>query len=74
LRNETLDVQLWIEKGSEPVPRRMLILHKELKGRPRVWLQFSEWDFSPKLSERIFTLSPPRNAERFRFFEDTFAE
>jgi len=74
LRNEMLDVQLWIEKGSEPVPRRMLILHKDIKGRPRAWLQFSEWDFSPKLSERTFTLSPPRNAERFRFFEDTFAE
>ncbi len=63
-----------IAKGNEPVPRRMLMLHKDIEGHPRVWLQFSEWDFSPELSERIFTVSPARNAERFRFFEDTFAE
>ena len=74
LRNDDLDVQLWIAKGDEPVPLRLLMLHKDLEGQPRNWLQFSEWDFSPELSDRIFTLSPPSDAERFRFFEDTLAE
>jgi hypothetical protein len=70
LRNERLDVQMWIEKGDEPVPRRMVITHKELQGQPRVWVNFTEWDFSPELSERIFTHSPPQDAERVDFLAD----
>ncbi len=74
LRNEMLDAQVWIAQGNEPVFRRIVITHKELQGQPRVWVQFNEWDFSPELSERIFTLSPPDNAERFRFFADVSEE
>jgi len=70
LRNEKLDVQVWIEKGNEPAPRRIVITHKELQGQPRVWVQFTEWDFSPELSERIFTHSPPQDAERVGFLAD----
>ncbi len=68
LRSEKLDVQLWIAKGNEPVPRRMIMMHREVEGRPRVWLQSSDWDFSPELSDHIFILSPPQDAERFRYF------
>ncbi len=74
LRNEKLDAQVWIAQGNEPVIRRIVITHKELQGQPRVWVQFNEWEFSPELSERIFTLSPPDNAERFRFFADVSEE
>jgi len=70
LRNEKLDVQVWIEKGNEPAPRRIVITHKELQGQPSVWVQFTEWDFSPELSERIFTHSPPQDAERVDFLAD----
>jgi hypothetical protein len=70
LRNEKLDVQIWIEKGNQPVPRRIVITHKELQGRPRVWVNFTEWDFSPELSEHIFTHSPPQDAERVDFLAD----
>jgi hypothetical protein len=70
LRNDDLDVQVWIEKGDQPVPRRIVITHKELHGRPRVWVNFTEWDFSPELSERIFTYSPPQDAERVDFLAD----
>jgi hypothetical protein len=70
LRNDDLDVQIWIEKGNQPVPRRIVITHKELQGRPRVWVNFTEWDFSPELSEHIFTHSPPRDAERVEFLAD----
>ena len=74
LRNDDLDVQVWIEIGSQPVPRRIVITHKELQGQPRVWVNFTEWDFSPELSERIFTHSPPQHAERVDFLADTLGE
>jgi hypothetical protein len=74
LRNEKLDVQVWIAQGNEPVPRRLVITHKELQGQPSVWVQFTEWNFSPELSDHIFTLSPPDDAERLRFFADVSGE
>jgi len=70
LRNENTDVQMWIEKGNEPVPRRIVITHKGLQGQPRVWVQFAEWDFSPEFSEHIFMHSPPQHAERVGFLAE----
>ena len=70
LRNEKLDVQVWIEKGNKPAPRRLVITHKDLQGQPRVWIQFTDWDFSPDLSESMFTHSPPQDAERVGFLAD----
>ena len=57
-------------RGSAMPAARIVITHKELQGQPRVWVQFTEWDFSPELSERIFTHSPPQDAERVDFLGD----
>jgi len=70
LRGDKEDVQVWIARGDEPVPRRIVITYRELEGQPQFWVQFAEWDFSPDLSDTTFTFSPPEGAERIRFFED----
>ena len=71
LRGENEDVQVWITRGDEPVPRRIVITYRELDGQPRFWTQFVEWDLSPELSDTTFTFSPPEGATRIRFFSDT---
>ncbi len=70
LRSETEDVQVWIAQGDEPVPRRIIIAYRQIEGQPRFWAQFTEWDFSPELSETTFTFSPPEGATRIHFFVD----
>ncbi len=70
LRSEKEDVQVWIARGVEPVPRRIVITYKQIEGQPRFWAQFTEWDFSPELSDNTFTFSPPGDAQRVRFFSD----
>ena len=70
LRSEKEDVQVWIARGDEPVPRRILITYRELEGQPQFWAQFTEWDFSPELSDTTFAVSPPEGAERIHFFAD----
>jgi hypothetical protein len=70
LRSEKEDVQVWIARGDEPVPRRIVITYRELEGQPQFWAQFTEWDFSPELSDTTFTFSPPEGAERIHFFAD----
>ena len=69
LRGEKEDVQVWIARGDEPVPRRIVITYRELEGQPRFWVQFAEWNFSPELSDTTFTFVPPRDAERISFFD-----
>ena len=70
LRGEKEDVQVWIARGDEPVPRRIVITYRELEGQPQFWAQFTEWDFSPELSETTFTFSPPADATRVQFLVD----
>ena len=70
LRSEKKDVQVWIAQGDEPVPRRIIISFRQIEGQPRFWAQFTEWDFSPELSDTTFTFSPPEGATRIHFFVD----
>jgi hypothetical protein len=71
LRGEKQDVQVWIAQGDEPVPRRIVITYRLLEGQPQFWVQFTDWNFSPELSDTTFTFSPPEGATRIRFFSDT---
>ena len=68
LRSENQDVQLWIAKGSNPAPCRMVVTYTKIEGQPQFWAQFVEWDFSPEFSDSMFKFSPPEDAERFDFF------
>ena len=70
LRSEKEDVQVWIARGAEPVPRRIVITYRQIEGQPQFWAQFTEWNFSPELSDTTFTFSPPEGAKRIRFFVD----
>ena len=71
LRGEKEDLQVWIARGDEPVPRRIMITYRDLEGQPRFWAQFLKWDFSPGPSDSSFTFSPPEGSRQVRFFADT---
>lgn len=70
LRWNTRDGQVWIARGDEPTPRRMLITHRNKPGLPRFWIQFDEWVLSPELSEFTFSYIPPKGTERVHYFQD----
>ena len=42
LRSEDEDVQLWITKGSNPAPRRIVVTYTKIGGQPQFWAQFVE--------------------------------
>ena len=74
LRSEKQDVQVWIARNEEPIPRRIMITYKQIEGQPRFWAQFNEWDFSPELSDATFKFSPPDSAKRVNFLVDSPGE
>jgi hypothetical protein len=70
VRTDSKDGQVWIERGDEPKPWRILITHREEPAKPRFWIQFDEWDFSPEISESTFKYTPPEGAVKFRYFSE----
>jgi hypothetical protein len=66
-RNEDVGFQIWVERGDEPVPRRIVITYEHEEGRPQFRADLSEWDFSPRTPESRFAFKPPADAERVAF-------
>jgi hypothetical protein len=64
---ETIDWQIWIENGPRPVPRKLLITHKNEPGSPQYAARLSGWDFQPRLSDHYFQFHPPAGADEIEF-------
>lgn len=64
--NET-DWQIWIQDGPRPAPCKFVIVSKKVEGSPEFTVEFSEWNFSPKLGEEVFHFTPRGNDQRIDF-------
>jgi hypothetical protein len=60
------DLQLWVEKGNNPVPRRALLIFKSEQGRPRHEM-FLDWKTIDNLDSSIFEFEPPAGAREIGF-------
>jgi hypothetical protein len=60
-------LQVWIDAGNQPVPRKVVLTHKELRGSPQWTAYLYDWNFSPQLSDELFVFTPPQGAEKIEF-------
>jgi hypothetical protein len=67
LRGDEVDVQMWIAKGADPLPQRIVITYKKDRGKPQFWAQFSGWNFAPDIPDALFTFNPPQDARKVAF-------
>jgi hypothetical protein len=58
----TVDWQIWIEDGTQPVPRKIVITYKDEEGSPEYTAIFTNWDFQTKLPDFLFNFEPPTGA------------
>lgn len=65
-RNEDVDWQLWIEQGAKPLPRKLVITTAMEEGQPQA-ISIMDWNLSPKISKRLFTFTPPKDAHKIEF-------
>jgi hypothetical protein len=63
-RQKNIDWQIWIQAGSKPLPRKMVITHKRVAGGPQYTARLSKWDVSLKLGESMFEFQPPEDARK----------
>jgi hypothetical protein len=64
---ETIDWQIWIEDGPQPVPRQLLITYKNEPGSPQYLARLSNWSFQPRFSDHYFRFRAPAGADEIDF-------
>jgi hypothetical protein len=60
-------LQVWIDAGDKPLPRKVVLTHKQLPGSPQWTAYLTDWNFSPQLSDSLFAFTPPQGAEKIKF-------
>jgi hypothetical protein len=66
-RNPDVDWQIWIQQGKQPLPRKFVITTKDVAGSPEFAIVMTKWNLAPKLSDRTFTFTPPKDAKKVDF-------
>jgi hypothetical protein len=66
IRLEDADVQLWVQEGDSPLPRRMIITAKWEAGSPRFNARMN-WNTQPDIAEGTFEFTPPADAVQIQF-------
>ncbi len=61
------DWQIWIENDATPLPRKLVIISKKVRGNPEFSVTFSDWNVAPKLDDSVFRFVPPAGAKKIDF-------
>lgn len=62
-----IDWQIWIEDGTQWVPRKVVITYKSIPGAPQFSAVLSDWDFATRPPDALFTPQLPPGAQRISF-------
>ena len=66
-RTDTVNFQIWIADGDQPLPQRIVLTYPAAPGQPQFRAQFSNWNLAPELSDSLFTFTAPAEASRIPF-------
>ena len=67
-RQEGLDWQLWVQRGENPLPCRIVITTLTDEARPQHMVTYS-WNLGPSYNEDIFVFHAPSGANKIPFAE-----
>src|ERR1700722_17192742 len=66
-RQKTLDWQIWIDAGDQPLPRKLVITFKRQVDQPQYTALVHRWDVNPKLNDNLFQFQPPAGVRKVDF-------
>jgi len=67
VRSAEVDMQLWIARGKEPLPRRVVITYKNAPGQPQFRADLYDWKIGASADAAEFAFVPPAGAERIMY-------
>lgn len=62
-----LDWQIWVEDGTQIVPRKLVITYKRLPSQPQFEARLSQWDLDSRLADATFAPWIPSGALKIDF-------
>ena len=71
-RQAEVDWQLWVEKGAQALPRKLLITTRYQVGDPQ-YQAILHWDLKPRMGAKSFAFVPPSGAAKIPFHTEVFA-
>ena len=71
-RQAGTDWQIWIEQGSRPLPRRLVITTTDKEGDPQ-YLATMMWDLTANTDDANFVFTPPNDAKQIPWNQTTVA-
>lgn len=63
----TVDFQIWVADGGQPLPQRVVLTYKDAEGEPQFRAELSDWNLSPEVTDSMFAFTPPEGAEKIAF-------
>lgn len=70
-RSPHADWQIWIQEGSSPLPRKLVITSTDVPNAPQFAVVMSDWDLAPVFDAQTFVFQPPDDARRIDFLPAT---
>lgn len=58
-RGETVDWQLWVDKGAQPFVRKLAISYREQPGVPQFVAVLKDWETPERFSDGLFSFTAP---------------
>ncbi len=69
-RTETVDYQVWIPEGDQPLPLRIVLTYKNAQGHPAFRAQFSDWNLTPEVEDSLFAFTPSEGIQKIPFLAE----
>lgn len=64
---EDVELQVWVDTGDKPLPRKIVITLKKMEGSPQWIAYLSDWNISVKLDDGLFEFDVPPGVRRIKF-------
>jgi hypothetical protein len=64
-----VDWQIWIETEPRVIPCKLVITYKTQPSQPQFSAVFTDWNFSPRIAESVFTPILPPDTEKVPFVQ-----
>jgi hypothetical protein len=61
---DSIDWQIWIDAGPEPLPRKLVIAYKTEDEVPQYSVTIRKWNLKATLPDDLFRFEPPQGARK----------
>ena len=66
-RAGSVDWQIWVREGDQPLPCRYVITTADMAGAPQFTMQVTKWEVAPTIPAGTFDFVPPAGAKAIEF-------